>query len=89
MDQSQFPQGFRELFAQFEAPTAQLEDVVRDLRARRAQTQAVRAQLEAFDEQLASLEATLEPLLEWARGWTEMQQAFLDPWRRGRSDDDS
>jgi hypothetical protein len=89
MDQSAFPPGFRELLGKFEAPTPQLEDVVRDIRARRAQTQAVRTQLEAFDEQLASLEATLEPLLEWARGWTDLQQAFLDPWRRRGSDEES
>jgi hypothetical protein len=59
-------------------PIAQLEAMVRDIAARRDQVQALVAQLNAFDEQLAAFERTLVPLLEWSRGWARMSGA-ADP----------
>ena len=61
--------------------TKQLEAIVNEIRTRREQVQALRAQLQLFDEQLAVLEASLLPLLEWSRTWAGMEQAMLDFWR--------
>jgi hypothetical protein len=36
------------------------------------------ANLEAFDEQLGTLESTLRPLLQWLRTWSEMETAVTD-----------
>ena len=59
----------------------QLQAVLDDLAARRAQVQALRAQLGTFDEQLETLEASLRPLLEWARTWAGVEGAITDFWR--------
>jgi hypothetical protein len=60
---------------------AQLQAVLDDLAARRAQVQALRAQLGLFDEQLAALETSLGPLLEWTRAWAGMERTMTDLWR--------
>jgi outer membrane protein TolC len=59
----------------------QLQVVLDDLAARRAQVQSLAAQLEAFDEQLGSLEATLRPMLEWTRTWAHLEKSMGDFWR--------
>ena len=59
----------------------QMETVLTDLAARRAQVQALVAQLQAFDDQLGSLEGNLRPLLEWTRTWAGMESAMGDFWR--------
>lgn len=59
----------------------QLQAVLDDLAARRAQVQALQDQLGAFDEQLAALETTLAPLREWTRAWAGMEGAMADLWR--------
>ena len=59
-------------------PVAQLEAMVRDIAARREQVQALVAQLNAFDEQLATFERTLVPMLEWSRSWARLAAA-ADP----------
>jgi hypothetical protein len=59
----------------------QLQAVLDDLAARRAQVQALQAQLGLFDEQLATLETSLAPLLEWARTWAGLERAATDMWR--------
>jgi hypothetical protein len=56
----------------------QLQAVVDDIAARRSQVQALIANLEAFDEQLGTLESTLRPLLQWLRTWSEMESAVTD-----------
>jgi hypothetical protein len=71
------------------ASARQLAAVLDDLTARRAQVRAMQAQLAGFDEQLGALEASLRPLLEWTRTWTELERAlgeFWSPPRRGQGD---
>jgi hypothetical protein len=59
----------------------QMEALLDDLAARRAQVQALGAQLRAFDEQLATLESNLRPFLEWTRTWAGVEGAMADFWR--------
>jgi ABC-type transporter Mla subunit MlaD len=59
-------------------PVAQLEAMAKDIAARREQVQALVAQLNAFDEQLAAFERTLLPMLEWTRSWARLAAA-ADP----------
>jgi hypothetical protein len=63
------------------ASAHQLESVLADLGARRAQVQALCTQLTAFDEQLAALEASLQPLHEWAKTWADVESAATSIWR--------
>jgi hypothetical protein len=71
------------------ASARQVEAVLDDLEARRAQVRALQAQLAGFDEQLGTLEASLRPLLEWTRTWTELERALGGIWSppRGGEDD--
>jgi hypothetical protein len=59
----------------------QLQAVLDDLAARRAQVQALRTQLGLFDEQLAALETSLGPVLEWTKAWAGMEQTMTNLWR--------
>ena len=59
----------------------QMEALLEDLAARRAQVQALRTHLEGFDEQLGTLEANLRPLLEWTRNWANVESTISDFWR--------
>jgi uncharacterized protein (DUF3084 family) len=59
-------------------PVAQLEAIARDIAARREQVQALVKQLNAFDEQLATFERSLVPMLEWSRSWVRLAAA-ADP----------
>ena len=58
----------------------QLQAVVDDIAARRSQVQALVTQLNTFDEQLAALETSLTPLLQWLRTWSELEGAVTDFW---------
>lgn len=58
----------------------QLQAVVDDIAARRAQVQALVAQLEVFDEQLGTLETSLAPILQWLRTWSDLEGAVTDFW---------
>jgi hypothetical protein len=58
----------------------QLQAVVDDIAARRSQVQALVAQLTTFDEQLATLETSLRPLLQWLRTWSDLEGAVTDFW---------
>jgi polyhydroxyalkanoate synthesis regulator phasin len=60
--------------------TRQVQAVLDDLAARRAQVQTLRSQLEAFDEQLGALEANLRPVLEWTRVWSDVENAVSRFW---------
>jgi hypothetical protein len=62
------------------ASARQVEAVLDDLAARRAQVRALQAQLVGFDEQLGALEASLRPLLEWTRNWSELERALGGFW---------
>jgi hypothetical protein len=63
--------------------TQQLQAVVADIAARRAQVQTLRTQLGAFEEQLEALEANLRPLLEWTQTWAGVEGAMTNLWRPG------
>lgn len=76
-------------------PTAQLESIVSEIHERREQLKALQAQMAVFEEQLAMLESSLTPLLEWTQTWAGMEKAMLDFWRlpgtggsSGRSSED-
>jgi hypothetical protein len=58
----------------------QLQAVVDDIAARRAQVQALVTQLTTFDEQLGALETSLTPLLQWLRTWADLEGAVTDFW---------
>ena len=58
----------------------QLQAVVDDIAARRSQVQALVAQLTTFDEQLGTLETSLQPLLQWLRTWSDLEGAVTDFW---------
>lgn len=58
----------------------QVQAVVDDVAARRSQVQALVTQLNAFDEQLGSLETSLQPLLQWLRTWSDLEGAVTDFW---------
>jgi aminoglycoside phosphotransferase (APT) family kinase protein len=75
-DPFQLLAGLRDLAA---APAAQVETVIREVRARREQIAAFQAQLSTLDEQLAALEAALQPLVEWSRSWAAVQRTLLGP----------
>jgi hypothetical protein len=62
------------------ASARQVEAVLDDLAARRAQVRALQEQLTGFDEQLGTLEASLRPLLEWTRTWAELERALGGFW---------
>jgi len=59
----------------------QLQAVLDDLAARRAQVQALRGHLETFDEQLGALESNLRPLAEWTKTWADLEKSVGDFWR--------
>ena len=42
----------------------------------------MRAQLDAFDQQLAVFESILEPLVEWSGTWARLEEAVGDFVRR-------
>jgi hypothetical protein len=58
----------------------QIQTLMDDLAARRAQVQALVQQLETFDEQLGTLEASVRPFLEWTRTWADMEKTMADFW---------
>jgi outer membrane protein TolC len=58
----------------------QLQAVMDDIESRRAQVKALRVQLEKFDDQLGTLEASLRPLLEWTRTWADVEDAVARFW---------
>jgi hypothetical protein len=61
----------------------QVQAVLDDIGARRAQVRALLTQLETFDQQLGSLEANLQPVLEWTRAWADVEKAVGEFWRLG------
>jgi len=58
----------------------QLQAVMDDIAARRAQVQALVTQLTTFDEQLGTLETSLRPLLQWLQTWSDLEGAVTDFW---------
>lgn len=56
---------------------AQLGSIAGSVAAQRRSIEALKAQLSAFDEQLAVLEQILAPLADWSRTWAELEQRLL------------
>ncbi|SDE58567.1 hypothetical protein SAMN05660485_01186 [Blastococcus fimeti] len=61
---------------------AQLRAVAEMVKAQRASIAGMRAQLDAFDQQLAVFERILEPLVEWSGTWARLEEAVGDLVRR-------
>ncbi len=61
---------------------AQLRAVAEMVKAQRASITGMRAQLDAFDQQLAVFERILEPLVEWSGTWAKLEEAVGDLVRR-------
>jgi hypothetical protein len=58
-----------------------MDAFLEDLAARRAQVQALVTQLQAFDEQLGTLESGLRPFVEWTRTWADLEKTMTEFWR--------
>jgi hypothetical protein len=65
---------------------AQLRAVAQTVTAQRQSIAAMRAQLDAFDQQMAVFERILEPLVEWSATWARLEEAVGDFVRPGSSD---
>ncbi|MGY1720997.1 MULTISPECIES: hypothetical protein [unclassified Blastococcus] len=61
---------------------AQLRAVKEMVTAQRTSIAAMRAQLDAFDQQLAVFERILDPLVEWSTTWARLEEAVGDIVRR-------
>src|SRR3954467_14970055 len=61
---------------------AQLKAINDSVHAQRAALQAMTAQFQAFDEQLAVFERILEPLVEWSSTWARLEEGVASLVRR-------
>jgi hypothetical protein len=67
---------------------AQLQAIDKAVRGQRQQIQAMPAQLQAFDEQLAVFERILDPLVEWSATWARLEESVADLVRRQPAETD-
>src|SRR3954447_12169654 len=67
---------------------AQLKAIADTVKAQRVSLQAMTAQFQAFDEQLAVFERVLEPIVEWSTTWARLEEGVASLVRRdgGTSD---
>jgi hypothetical protein len=65
---------------------AQLRAVAQTVTAQRKSIAAMRAQLDAFDQQMAIFERILDPLVEWSATWARLEEAVGDFVRPGGAD---
>lgn len=65
---------------------AQLSAVAKTVRAQRDSITAMKAQLDAFDQQMAVFERLLDPLVDWSSSWARLEQAVGDFVRRDGND---
>jgi hypothetical protein len=65
---------------------AQLKAIAQTVHAQRQSIAAIRAQLDAFDEQLGVFERILDPLVEWSGTWARLEEAVGDLVRRDSTD---
>jgi LmbE family N-acetylglucosaminyl deacetylase len=56
---------------------AQLKAITGTVAAQRRSIEAMQAQLQAFNEQLAVMEKILDPLTEWANLWTDLEESVM------------
>ena len=61
---------------------AQVTSIADSVAAQRRSIEALKAQLSAFDEQLAVLEQILGPFAEWSRSWADLEKQLVDMRRR-------
>jgi hypothetical protein len=61
---------------------AQIRAIAEMVGAQRSSIAAMRAQLDAFDQQLAVFERILDPLVEWSSTWARLEEAVGDLVRR-------
>ncbi len=61
---------------------AQMTSIADSITAQRRSIAALKAQVSAYDEQLATLEQLLGPLTEWSRTWADLEQRLLNMGRR-------
>jgi hypothetical protein len=61
---------------------AQVTSVADSVAAQRRSIEALKAQLSAFDEQLAVLEQILGPFAEWSRSWADLEKQLVNMRRR-------
>ncbi|MGY2003474.1 hypothetical protein [Blastococcus sp. SYSU DS1024] len=61
---------------------AQLRAIKEMVTAQRTSIAAMRAQLDAFDQQLAVFERIIDPLVEWSSTWARLEEAVGDIVRR-------
>ena len=57
---------------------AQVSAIAQTVRAQRESITAIRAQLDAFDQQLGVFERILDPLVEWSASWAQLEKAVGD-----------
>ncbi len=74
----QMLRALRSVLEQAPQLTDEFEVLVNELHAKRLSIQALRAELDALDDQLAILEHALEPVHAWSRQWSKVQHALLD-----------
>ncbi len=63
--------------AQIAVPVFQLQTLVYGIRAQRQQVKTLQSQLAVFDQQLAVVEHTLQPLLACGQQWVRVQEAVF------------
>jgi prefoldin subunit 5 len=51
--------------------------IAASIAAQRRSIEALKAQLSAFDEQLALLERILDPFAEWIRTWADVEEQLV------------
>jgi HPt (histidine-containing phosphotransfer) domain-containing protein len=61
---------------------AQVTSIADSVAAQRRSIEALKAQLSAFDEQLALLERILDPFAEWIRTWADVEEQLVTMQRR-------
>lgn len=57
---------------------AQMTSIADSIAAQRHSIEALKAQLSAYDEQLALLEQALGPFTEWSKTWADFEQQLLN-----------
>ncbi len=64
----------------------QVGAMIATVRAQRQSIAALESQLQAFDENLASLEQLLEPLRAWTSSWAALERGITPAPDAGRAD---
>lgn len=72
-------QSMRAVLESVQAPTAPLDMLMEEIKAKRAMVRAMQEQLASFDTQLEVLERSLVPMHEWSRQWENLQGWVFDP----------